>query len=370
MSKQKKIIVSIIVIVAVIAGIGIVNSKNNGGIQVEADGLNQGVAVKVEEVRTGTIVDEVYTIGEVTAEKVFQVNPMVNGKVSEIYVEVGDTVSKDQVLYKMDMTEFNIDTSSQVEQVKNNLQIVKDQYELAKKSYEDTKKLYEENAVSEYTLDQSKLQYESAELNYQNVSNSQDTAIASISEKRDYYIIKSPVDGLVTGKTIEEGMTGSPQTGVTVIVADTLVVKGTITSKYINKVEIGQSARINVGTTDSELKGKISAVSYTASNGSYPIELSLELEDEMIKPGMYAEIYINTNTEENATLINERALITKGSEKYVYKVVENKAVKVEVEKILEEKETIQVTGDLKAGDEIVTIGKENIADGTKLTIVE
>jgi len=365
---NKKIIIPAILIVALVAGVGITkNIKNASTVEAEP---NTSIAVKTENVKVGSIVDEVYTIGEVTPEKVFQVNPMVTGKVSEVYVEVGDRVKKDQILYKMDMSEFNIETSSQIEQVKNNLAIVKDQFDLAKKSFEDTSKLYESKAVAEYAYDQAKLQYESAEKNYENVLNSYDTAIASIGEKNDYYVIKSPIDGLVTGKTVEVGMTGSPQSGVTVIVTDPLIVKGTITSKHINKVEVGQPVRVQIATTESELEGKISAVSYSAKNGSYPIEVNIELEDELVKPGMYAELFINVNTEDEATLISEKALIVDGNAKYVYKVVEDKAVKVEVEKVLEEKEIIQVTGDLKAGDKIVTIGKENIVDGTKLTIVE
>lgn len=369
MKKNLKITIIGIVGVAILVSAGLIIKSKSNNIPI-VDAANDSVLVKAEPAAKGTITDKVFTIGEIEPMKSFEVNPMTAGTVKKVYVEVGDTVKKDQVLYELEMDEFNIEMNSQKTQLTNGLNVSKNAYELAKKTYEDMQKLHIEKAVSDYDLENSKLKYESAQQDYKNVQNNYNTLLASISEKEDYYIIKSPEDGIVTSKTVEEGMSVTQQNGMTVIADDTLKVSSSVTSKHINKIEEGQEVLINVSTAEVSLKGTVSSISYSAQNGSYPIEIDIEDSNQGIKPGMYAELYINTNSRENTLLISEKAIITRDNEQYIYTINDNQAKKVIIKKGIEDGEMVEISGDIKAGDMVITTGKDKITDGAFIKLAE
>ncbi len=369
MKKNLKIAILGIVGVAVLVSAGFVIKSKSNDIPI-ADAANDRVLVKAEAAIKGTITDKVFTIGEIEPAKSFEVNPMTAGTVKKVYVEVGDTVMKDQVLYELEMDEFNIEMNSQKTQLTNGLNVSKNAYELAEKTYKDMQKLHVEKAVSDYDLENAKLKYESAEQDYNNVQNNYSTLLASISEKKDYYIIKSPEDGIVTSRTVEAGMSVTQQNGMTVIADDTLKVTSSVSSKHINKIEEGQEVLIHVSTAEVSLKGTVSSISYSAQNGSYPIEIDIIDSSGVIKPGMFAELYIYTNSRENTLLIPEKAIIAKDEEQYVYTINDNQAKKVIIKKGIEDNDMVEISGDIKEGDMVITTGKDKITDGAYVKLAQ
>ncbi len=363
--KKKNILIATVGLIVV--GSLVVNGLGNKKMPVIEEA--QSIPVKTEKINISNMQEEVYAIGEVMAEKVFYVNPVVNGEISDIYVSVGDQVEKDQVLYKVDMTEFNLDINSQSLQLSNNLEIVKEQYELAEKNYKDTKQLFEQDAVSEYQMDQAETQLESAKVNYENVENSYQTMLASTNEKSDYYIIKSPTAGIVTAKTIEEGMVASPQSGVTIMASETLIVQSSVATKNINNVEIGQEVSIAIGESE-DLLGEVIEISYASENGSFPIKVMISESTEMIKPGMYTEMRIITNDKQSVLIAPINAIINVDDETYIYKVEDNRAIKEIVKKGIMQNGYVEIEGSIAAGDEIITIGKEMIKEDIEILIVE
>ncbi|KDR95497.1 RND family efflux transporter, MFP subunit [Peptoclostridium litorale DSM 5388] len=369
-----------IIACAVIAGIviftGMGMSKTHGGPKdaksdsMEIKNAADQVPVTVASAKQGSISDEIYTIGQAAPSSTYNVNAKASGEVSRVYFEVGDEVRKGDILFTVDMDSLNIDRDKNLAQLSNGVEQAKMAYDNALKVHTDKKKLFESGAVSDYDLDNSRINSENAKISYENALKNLNSTSSSYSEQTENYVIKSPVSGIVTQRSVDEGMFASSQNGFTIIVKDSMVIEASIASKYVNSVKPGQEVEIYVNTLYRTYSGEVASVSYTAKKGSYPVEISISDDDKRIQPGMYAEISIKTGSKEDAVLIPKSAVISEGPQDYVYVVDDSSAARrTPVEMGISNEGIVEIARGISAGDKVVVEGKEFLDDG-KLVMVQ
>lgn len=90
--------------------------------------------------------------------------------------------------------------------------------------------------------------------------------------------------------------------------------------------------------------------------------------DESIYTGMFAELSIKISDKNNILLLPIEGLIKEGGLHYVYKVMDDVAVKTQIATGIRTNTHIEIAGDLSEGDIIVLEGKEFLKDGSKVMI--
>lgn len=131
------------------------------------------------------------------------------------------------------------------------------------------------------------------------------------------YTIRAPFDGIVTGLSVEAGDSLSNDTVLASVI--TKEMKATITLNEVDaaKVKVGDTAQLSFNAfSDVVLSGKISKLDTIgkASQGvvSYGAEITLDEQNELLKPGMSATAEITVEEKNNIVLVPNSALSYEG----------------------------------------------------------
>ena len=235
----------------------------------EAPAEMQAVVTNVEVYQTryeDVPQTEVYSTN-IQAYAVNNVVPQSGSRIKKINVEVGDFVSKGQVLAEMDQTTLQ----------QTKMKLDNDAVELAR-----LKELYESGALS-------KSDYDAAQLAF-NVSTSQ---YDNLSENA---ILRSPITGVVTARNYDAGdmyAMSSPIYVVQQITPVKLLVAMSETD--YSKIDKGDSVEITTDALgDQMFTGKISRIYPTIDPATHTVtvEVNVPNTDRVLRPGMFARVKV------------------------------------------------------------------------------
>lgn len=312
---KKKIFIGVIVlIVAAVALKFTVFNKENG----------EALGYKTEALKTGSIQALVDTTGTLNAVRMVDVGAQVSGKLMEIYVDFNSEVKAGQIIAKLDPDLF----ITRVNQSEANYQSAEARLEKAKvtldnmrKKYERAKNLFEKSLISYEEMDTAETNYYGAKSDLQqNEASLEQAASALESSKVDlsYTIIKSPIDGVVINRNVNEGQTvaSSLQAPVLFQIANDLTqmqVECSVDEADIGSVKEGQAVRFTVDAFPKDsFRGKVKQVRYSPEVVSnvvtYTTIVEVDNPDMKLRPGMTATVSIVTGEARNKLLVPNIAL--------------------------------------------------------------
>ena len=257
------------------------------------------------------------------------VGAQVNGKVIKMFVDYNSTVTNGQVVALIDPLVYEATYKSAVAQLHVNEANVKvrkaaiktceAELTLAEKTYARKKSLAEKSMASIAELDsavealeKAKASLESAKASLASAEASVEQSEASVSKAKadlDYCTIRSPVNGVVISRKVDEGETVvSSYNAVPVLtIAEDLKVvwvEATVPEADVGNVKIGQPVTFTADAYRRRFRGKVKQVRKAATTTSnvvtYPIIIEADNPDEMLVPGMTATLSSETARAENA----------------------------------------------------------------------
>ncbi len=174
-------------------------------------------------------------------------------------------------------------------------------------------------------------------------------------------IIRSPISGVVTDVSAEVGETiNSSEPVVSVISANQYQIKADLPEADISKVVVGRDAHITLDAygDDEIFKAKVMLISPAEKiiDGVSTYEVTLEFieQDPRIKSGMTADVVIVGESREQVVAIPQRAVITRGGQKFVQVLNGETVVEKPIITGLRGADgNVEVLSGLEAGDEIV-----------------
>lgn len=365
---------AIIITAALAIGLGAVvlpriNAQTNV-TQVNFENTSYTTPVKVETPDIGEISEHVYSIGHISSDDIYTVSPKIQGEVARINFKVGDSVKKGDVLYTLSSSDFNRDKDSNLSQLKSSLDNAKISYDDAKRNYDNALELFNSGSMSQKDLDNTKTMLENSKNNYQSTLEKYKNTSDTYSSNGDNYIIKSPTSGVVTKINMSVGMNISNQNYFEIESSGRKIVSVTVSSSEINKIATGQDVSINVPTVKKQLSGVVREISYSGTNGSYPVTIEIDNDNELYT-GMYAEAYISVKQSTGALTVPVTSLMEDADgNSYVYVVEGDIAVKKEVKTGLSENGKVEILSGISGDMKVVTVGKEYIEDNSKVTVTE
>lgn len=192
-------------------------------------------------------------------------------------------------------------------------------------------------------------------------------ALGTASTLLDQTSVIAPFDGVITQKLLEAGAGASPATPIFVLAARAVEVRLTVEEGRIALVKPDLQADLTVAAfPGKKFSGKIASVAPTGDARAHTFEVKVLAGDPnaQLKAGMFAEVSMVTAQKNDALLVPANAVL----QGKVVTVVDGKAVFKAVQTGLADQANVEITGGLKAGDQIVVVGQQSVRDGQAVAV--
>jgi membrane fusion protein (multidrug efflux system) len=141
---------------------------------------------------------------------------------------------------------------------------------------------------------------------------------------------------------------------------------------FLRKIRTTQEAQLSVDAFPGEsFRGAIYAIEPSVDEQTRTVLLRARIPNPgaRLKPGMFARVNLVLETRENALLVPEQALVPRGNDRFVFRLLDGKAVQTKVEIGLRRPGDVEIVKGLKAGEAIVTDGQLRLQDGSAVTVI-
>ena len=302
-----------------------------------------------ESVTRGNVEKTVVASGSVESVNEVDVGAQASGKITKLYVKLGQEIKKGEMIADIDSTtQINTLNTKKAELVSYQAQLKakKTAYDIALSSYNRLSKLYTQKATSldsvntaKSTLDNAKAEMEAIEANIKQAEIEVNTAETNV----DYTKITAPMDGTVISVPVSEGQTvNANQTTPTIVtIADLskMKIKPEISEGDITKVKAGQEVSFTIlsdsqtvyhsvidsvdpaNTTTSDSSSTSSSTSSSSSSTTsaiyYYANVLIDNPDRTLRIGMTTENNIKIANAKDVLLVSNMAIQKRDGKSFV-----------------------------------------------------
>lgn len=407
---MKKKIIGIAIIVIIAAGVGIY-----------ANSLNKGVEVNTSTVLKGDIAEYVEEMGVIMVKNHVNIYSPIGGRVSEVFVDIGDEVKEGDILIRLDgeqlsrqiaeldaqrsaiLAQYNeakkpLDNKN-IEKLKLDISQIESRIKTAEETVSDKKTLFEAGAISneEYqnavrNLESENSNLEKVKLDLEllskpvsaNIIAQYEAQLKQLDIKREDLVktgedftITASMDGTILQKQIEKGSYLQPGMHIMEI--------GNVDELYIESdllvgdiVDVTEGSQVQISNKDIgliDLEGVVKKIHpYAFSKVSdlgveqKRVKVDIEMKDSAVelRPGYVIDIRIITDSKKDVLLIPENAVFKMDERKFVFVDENNKAILREIKTGIESQRLIEVNSGLNEGEIVILSPDENIEEGVKV----
>ncbi|MFA6435084.1 MAG: efflux RND transporter periplasmic adaptor subunit [Elusimicrobiales bacterium] len=184
--------------------------------------------------------------------------------------------------------------------------------------------------------------------------------------------VPSTLNGVIGRVYQDSGANVTPQTPIALVVSQGRVrVVLDVPERYMGKVFMNQQAYIKVDAFPDKLFRarvyRISPVVDTRTRSAV-IELLADNSDNRLKPGMFSEIRLVVGAKQGAVAVPSAAVLAENGRSYIFVPADGTAARREVKTGISNGDYIELSGGLKAGEELITFGLYGLKDGSKIKV--
>jgi membrane fusion protein (multidrug efflux system) len=291
--------------------------------------------------------------GTLGSDQNINVTARMGGTVTQVLVKEGTPVSAGQVLAITDDATL-----------RQNMAQLQTGYELVKTLFERQDNLWKQKIGSEVQYLQAKNQKESLE-----------RQIATLNTQIAMTRITSPISGTIDAVYARVGELAAPGApAFRVVNLSAMKVQAKVADTYINDIRRGDPVNIRFPDIDEEVNTRISFVGQVVnpSSRTFDIEITLPNPKGTLKPNLLSVININDKTLQNVLVIDENLIQRTELGAIVYVAVseggKTLARSRKVSTGLSYKGNVVITEGLQAGDQLITIGNQDLVDGQSIKV--
>jgi len=330
--------------------------------------------------------------GYVTPRQRATVAAKVTGRVSELYIDEGMKVQKEQVLARIDATDVRreIDAAKAdvvvADAAVSDLKINRDE---AQRRLNRFKTIYDKGLLSQQDLDTYQTTLDSLNARIETSLKQTEAARARLriyEQNLDNYTIRAPFDGIVVSKDAQIGEMVSPisagggftRTGIATIVdMNSLEIEVDINEAYIARVVVNQKVEATLDAyPDWKIPASVRTVIPTADRQKATVKVRITFDslDPKILPDMGIKVAfledkkLEAESNRPRLSLKSSAILKLDSRTFVYLyksgVVERREIKAGESK----NDITEVLSGLIAGDQIVDNPTDRLNDGSKVKV--
>ncbi len=345
----------------------------------------------VREEAAGSAATVLNASGYVTPRLRATVSSKITGKVTEVLIEEGKSVTEGQVVGRLDDSNTRRDldlAQAQLLSARKALAETEAHLKLANITLERMRTLVKEGVESQSTLDTAQADAEALTAHLNQQREDVDVAERTVAVKKQNVedtIIRAPFSGVVTTKDAQPGEMISPisagggftRTGIcTVVDMKSLEIQVDVNESYISRVFPGQPVEATLDAyPDWKIPAHVILAVPTADRQKATVQVRIKFDklDPRILPDMGVKVAFLEKESPHAAETRPRLLVPKDAVRHeadsdaVYVVhgdhVERRAVKV----IGTSGAELEISG-VSQGERVVLQGPPNLADGGRVTV--
>ena len=360
--------------------------------------------VEVQEVVRADMGRHIVLSGQTVADASISLAPKYNGRITAVYVELGDWVEEGQVLMVQDLEDLDIsiaqnaaaagaaraDVRETAATYNANLSSKKNAYELASAKYERQKYLFSIGAISQDKLDSVEAEYSAAKAAYEVLANQQaggmaaaieskellaakqEHATEALEKQRSDMILRAPRSGIIAYRNAEVGaMAAAGTKAFTLVDNGHINVDCTIGENDAAILQAGMEVNVTIDALGKDFLGKIIFVSpaMDEDSKSYRVRVSLDNPDNTVKAGLFAHTAVDILQRPQTIFVPQSAVLTRNGEQYVFVLREDGTVERRVVKIgLLNDVSEEILEGLTEGEKVVLTNQDKLQDGMKVKV--
>lgn len=360
--------------------------------------------VEVQEVVRADMGRHIVLSGQTVADASISLAPKYNGRITAVYVELGDWVEEGQVLMVQDLEDLDIsiaqnaaaagaaraDVRETAATYNANLSSKKNAYELASAKYERQKYLFSIGAISQDKLDSVEAEYSAAKAAYEVLANQQaggmaaaieskellaakqEHATEALEKQRSDMILRAPRSGIIAYRNAEVGaMAAAGTKAFTLVDNGHINVDCTIGENDAAILQAGMEVNVTIDALGKDFLGKIIFVSpaMDEDSKSYRVRVSLDNPDNTVKAGLFAHTAVDILQRPQTIFVPQSAVLTRNGEQYVFVLREDGTVERRVVKIgLLNDVSEEILEGLAEGEKVVLTNQDKLQDGMKVKV--
>lgn len=293
----------------------------------------------------------IYASGTILANEEAELKPEIAGKIIQLLLKEGTSVTKGQLLVKINDADFQA-------QLKK-FQLEKDLSETQLKRQQELLKI---NGISQedFEIIQNKVNTINADMEY----------LQSQIAKTE---IRAPFNGLVGLKNVSEGAYVTVGSIIaTIQQINPVKIDFSISERYSDAVKKGDKVAFTIEGNRKNYTGEVFAVEprIDVTTRTLRVRAICPNSDGTIFPGAFARVQLSLNAINDAIMIPTEAIIPDLKGKKVYRIFNGNAESVKVETGLRTEAKIQITEGLAFGDTVITTGIMQLKPGAAVKVTE
>ena len=311
--------------------------KGGSGGGKGAPGGMPAMRVNGVVLKTQDFANTLAVTGSIEANEQVEIRGEISGMVRNISFNEGSTVTKGQVLLRIDDAELR----AQMAQANTRQQ-------LASENERRARLLLEKEAISREEYDVARADLQTARAQTQ-------LMLAQLSKTT----IRAPFSGRIGLRNISEGGFLAPDLVVANLVSTNPVkITFSVPEKYMNEVKVNTQITFTVAGTANKFNAMVYAIEPGIDAASRTLQLRARAQnpDGSLRPGSFANIELPLNKVENALLVPSEAIIPVQNGKKVFIARNGKAQEAMIETGTRTEKDVLVTSGVSAGDTVLTTG--------------
>ncbi|HEX8024436.1 efflux RND transporter periplasmic adaptor subunit [Mucilaginibacter sp.] len=324
--------------------------------------------VQIVSLTKGRLSSNISIPGELIPYQQVDLYAKTNSYVKKLLVDIGSEVHQGQLLAVLEAPEIN----SQLAAAQSRIKQFEAVYFASKATYDrlvSTSKT--PGTVSQNDLEQAEAKKNADEANIDAAK----SGLKEVSANLAYLEIRAPFDGVITsrnvnlgayvgpgGKSIDPLFTIQDQGRLRLVVSVPEVYTGALS----NKSEVNFTVRA-LPSQKFTAQVKRIAGALDEKLRAERLEMDVYNKDKKLLPHMFAEVSLPLPAGDSTYVVPKTAVATSTEKVFVIKVVDHKAVWVDVKKGLSNGDSIEIFGgDLKPDDKLVKAASDEIRNGSTL----
>jgi cobalt-zinc-cadmium efflux system membrane fusion protein len=334
-------------------------AARGSAVRLEASQLQQ---VRIETVSTRAPGDAIKATGvvEFNADRMARVLPPVAGQVHDLTVNVGDTVSKDGVLFVLSSREVAAAIADHRASHKD--------LDLAEKTFAMTQDLFEHQAASRIAQQQAENELAKAKakvlqaeevLRVLGLDSHPDEDATRLQSRVP---VRTPISGTVIERNITNGQFVGPDNPPLVTIADltSVWVQADVFERDVRNIAVGQKA--DVTTTAYPDEHFIAQVTHIGSvmdaqTRTAKVRVLVANRDARLKPGMFASVSLSLPQAGSSLTLPAKAVFVENGKSFAYvQAGAQEFVRRNIETLASGSDRLRIVSGLSAGDRVVSDG--------------
>jgi HlyD family secretion protein len=292
------------------------------------------IGVQVARARVEDVTSRVRAPGKIEAKTQVKVSADIMGKVVRLAVKEGDPVKRGQLMLQLDDTQYRAayqQARAALATGQARLRDAQNTFKVVESNYTRQKALFDKNLLSQAEWDQATNTHASSSIALQTAQEEVARATAAVEAARDNLEkcrFLAPIDGVVSALNVEAGeivITGTmnnPGTQI-MVVSDLsrMLVRADVDETDVVDMQIGQKAKITVDALpDTHFAGTVIEIGNTAkrtlsaaADGQTDFEVKVVFDDNVpqVRPGMTADVDVETAVHAKAVAVPIQAVVVR-----------------------------------------------------------